>query len=570
MYYDFQVKVPEQTLGITRKKIKGTTYIYYSYNHEYSSEKKYTVPKATTIGKLTSEDSDMMYPNANFLKYFPSADLPDEKALGNRSACLRIGTYLVLRKIIAEYGLEDILDSIIGKDSGLFLDIAAYTIVTENNAGQYYPDYAYNHPLFTNDMRIYSDSKVSAFINGITQDQSIEFQNVWNDKRDHRETIYISYDSTNKNCHAGDIDLVEFGHAKEDTGAPVINYSIAYDRNNAVPLYYEDYPGSIVDISQLQFMLEKAKGYGYRNVGFILDRGYFSKENIHYMDKCGYDFIIMMKGMKDLVKELVGQVKGTFEESRQFSIRSYKVSGITVEKQLYPSDEKKRYFHIYYNDGKKNGERENLESKIDRMGECLKKYEGTNYVVPRGNLTKYFDPIYFHKDKPDQKFMMARERTDVIDEEIRLCGYFVIITSKKMTAEEALDLYKSRDASEKLFKGDKSYLGNKSFRVQSNESVRAKIFIEFVALIIRNRFYTCLKERIKELGKKPNYMTVPAAIKELEKIEMIRQSDGGYRLAYAVTATQKEILKAFNMTATNIREQAIGINEDLRRCEGEN
>ena len=57
----------------------------------------------------------------------------------------------------------------------------------------------------------------------------------------------------------------------------------------------------------------------------------------------------MMKGMKDLVKELVGQVKGTFEESRQFSIRSYKVSGITVEKQLYPSDEKKRYFHIYYN-----------------------------------------------------------------------------------------------------------------------------------------------------------------------------------------------------------------------------
>ena len=424
MYYDFQVKVPRQTLGITRKKIKGTTYIYYSYNHEYSSEKKYTVPKATTIGKLTSEDSDMMYPNANFLKYFPSADLPDEKALGNRSACLRIGTYLVLRKIIAEYGLEDILDSVIGKDSGLFLDIAAYTIVTENNAGQYYPDYAYNHPLFTNDMRIYSDSKVSAFINGITQDQSIEFQNVWNDKRDHRETIYISYDSTNKNCHAGDIDLVEFGHAKEDTGAPVINYSIAYDRNNAVPLYYEDYPGSIVDISQLQFMLEKAKGYGYRNVGFILDRGYFSKENIHYMDKCGYDFIIMMKGMKDLVKELVGQVKGTFEESRQFSIRSYKVSGITVEKQLYPSDEKKRYFHIYYNDGKKNGERENLESKIDRMGECLKKYEGTNYVVPRGNLTKYFDPIYFHKDKPDQKFMMARERTDVIDEEIRLCGYF--------------------------------------------------------------------------------------------------------------------------------------------------
>jgi len=41
-------------------------------------------------------------------------------------------------------------------------------------------------------------------------------------------------------------------------------------------------------------------------------------------------------------------------------------------------------------------------------------------------------------------------------------------------------------------------------------------------------------------GKK-NYMTVPAAIRELEKIELIRQSDREYRMDYAVTATQKEI-----------------------------
>mgnify|MGYP003484612303 FL=1 len=33
--------------------------------------------------------------------------------------------------------------------------------------------------------------------------------------------------------------------------------SVAYDRNNAKPLYYEDYPGSIVDVSQLQYTLEK-------------------------------------------------------------------------------------------------------------------------------------------------------------------------------------------------------------------------------------------------------------------------------------------------------------------------
>lgn len=561
MYLDFKVKIPYDAAGITRKKIKGITYIYYAYEHNYNPEKRYTIPRNTSIGKCTEDDPEMMYPNTNFLKFFPSEELPETKAEAYRSGCLRVGTYLVLRRIISEYHLDEMIGNIIGKDSGLFLDLAVYSVIAENNAGQYYPEYAFNHPLFTEQMKIYSDSKVSEFINSITRDHSLAFLDGWNAKQDHKQKIYISYDSTNKNCQAGDIDFVEYGHPKEDTGAPVINYSVGYDENNAKPLYYEDYPGSIVDVSQLQYTLEKAGGYGYKNVGFILDRGYFSKENIHYMDKCGYDFVIMMKGMKELVKSLVLEVKGTFEEDRRYSIRDYRVSGITVKRQLYPSDEKERYFHVFYNDRKKSSEHEAIEAKIDRMAECLHKHEGTKYEVT-GGFARYFDLIYYHKGKKDEKFMYGRERHDVINEEIRLCGYFVIITSEKMTAAQALEHYKSRDVSEKLFRGDKSYLGNKSFRVH------AKIFIEFVALIIRNRFYICLKEQMQKSGKK-NYMTVPAAIRELEKIELIRRSDRGYRMDYAVTAVQKEILKAFNMTAANVRTQAAVINEDLMKIEKE-
>ncbi len=33
---------------------------------------------------------------------------------------------------------------------------------------------------------------------------------------------------------------------------------------------YEKYPGIINDVSQLQFMLEKVKGYGYKNIEFII------------------------------------------------------------------------------------------------------------------------------------------------------------------------------------------------------------------------------------------------------------------------------------------------------------
>jgi transposase len=563
MYLDFKVKVPEIKGKIYEKTIKGVSYINYEYDRIYKPEKKYNIPKRTTIGKRCEDDLQMMYPNANYLKFFPDAELPDKIERTNRSSCLRIGTFIVIRKIIEEYKLDEMINRIIGRDSGLFLDLVAYSIITENNAGQYYPDYAYNHPLFTQNMRIYSDAKVSNFLNDITIDHSITFLNEWNEARDHRERIYISYDSTNKSCQAGDVEIAEFGHPKDGQDKPVFNYSIAYDRNNREPLFYETYPGSIVDVSQLQYMLEKALGYGYKKVGFILDRGYFSKENIHFMDKCGYDFVIMVKGMKKFVNGMVIENKGKFEDSRSHSIREYKTNGMTVKGQLFPSDKEERYFHIYYSSRKYASEREMVEAKIDRMVKYLKKQEGKAATIGEG-FDKYFDLIYYHQGQEDQKFMFAMELDDVIDQEIRLCGYFVIITSKKMTAKEALTLYKSRDGSEKLFRGDKSYLGNKSIRVQSDESIDAKIFIEFVALIIRNKIYTCLKDAMLENDKKVNYMTVPAAIKELEKIEMIRQLDNRYRLDHAVTANQKAILKGFGIKdVAYIKNQAGIISEQL-------
>ena len=117
-------------------------------------------------------------------------------------------------------------------------------------------------------------------------------------------------------------------------------------------------------------------------------------------------------------------------------------------------------------------------------------------------------------------FTVAREKTDVISDEMCMCGYFCIITSKMMSAKDALELYKSRDTSEKLFSAEKSFLGNRGLRVQSDESAETKLFIAFVAL------------------------------KELEKIEMTRYLDNCYRLDHAVTNTQKTILKAFGIDAT--------------------
>ncbi len=559
MYLDALVDIPNIPGKIVIQKKKDSTYVHYEYDRVYDPVRKFNIPKRVVIGKISQEDERKMYPNPNFLKYFPSVELSSTKTDPSRSCCLRIGSWMAIKSIIEQYGLIPIVEDIVGKDAGFFLDLAAYTIVSENNAGQYYPDYAYCHPLFTQGMRIYSDSKVSHFLRAMPEHWSAKFLNEWNSRMDHRQKIYISYDSTHKNCQAGDIEMVEYGHAKEEKGLPVFNYAIAYDRTNRVPLFYEDYPGSIVDVSQLQYMLQKANSYGYRRCGFILDRGYFSKANIRYMDECRYDFIIMVKGMKKLVSALVLENKGSFENDRTCFMRGHRVYGKTVKARLYADDERDRFFHLYYSSSRECSERGSLEAKLERMGRLLAKHRQKIVDLPKP-FHHYFE-LYI--DEKTKALVHWRERVDVIRKELSLCGYFVVVTSEKMTAQEAMDFYKSRDASEKLFRSDKSYLGNRSLRVCSEGSAEAKVFIEFVALIIRNRIYTLLKDEMARMEKRPNLMTVPAALKELEKIEMSRQFDGVYRLDHALTKTQKVILKAFGLDKDSVVETSLSVSRVL-------
>ena len=562
MFLKYKVDIPVVPGKLVRKKRGGHTYIEYEYERIYDPAKQYTYPKRASIGRVDPENPNRMTPNENFLKYFPDADIPEEIDRSERSPYLNIGPYVVLQKLIRDSKLREILGEYMDeKDTGFLLDLACYSIIEENNAGQYYPDYAYDHALFTPDMELYTDSKVSDFFRKLRPEQSVGFLNSWNKSKNKRQKIYLSYDSTNKNCQAGDIDLLEYGNAKTDASLPIFNYSVACDSANREPLFYELYPGSLNDISQLTCMIDKAHGYGYRNIGFILDRGYFSKGNLEYMEKNGYSFLIMVKGMKDFIREIVIENQGSFENSRGKYIDRYDLYGTTVKSLLYEGDAKKRNIHIYYSDGKAYGEKQEIKQKIRRLKKYLDGCVGKECVAFGPEIMKYF---YLNFEKDGKTLKLAEENTSAVEKELSLAGYFAIVSSENMTAREAIELYKSRDASEKLFRSDKFYLGNKNMRVYSDEALSSKVFIQFIALILRSRIYIALKEKSEKMLKRPNYLTVPAALKELEKIVMIRHLDGVYRLDHAVTATQKAILDAFGLNEENVRYQAKEIEKILQ------
>lgn len=118
MYYDFKVKIPEVKGKIYERMIKGVVYINYEYDRIYKPDKKYNIPKRTTIGKKCEDDPEMMYPNPNFLTYFPDAELPEDQGRDARSSCLRIGTWIVIEKLMVESLLDKIISGLYSDDRG--------------------------------------------------------------------------------------------------------------------------------------------------------------------------------------------------------------------------------------------------------------------------------------------------------------------------------------------------------------------------------------------------------------------------------------------------------------------
>lgn len=225
-------------------------------------------------------------------------------------------------------------------------------------------------------------------------------------------------------------------------------------------------------MSQFQCAVDKALGYGYKKIGFVLDSGYFSKDNIYHLEDNGYSFVMMLKGKAYLVLKWFLENKGSFETSRSCNIPAYQVYGKIIEKRLFGTDKKSRYIHHYHSSSLEADERANVEKKINQLtaflnshinqfkdfGPGMETYFELHYDEHVKKSTKGRKSDDKESDKPARKFMFFEEKMAVIELELKLCGYFAIVTSENMSAKEALEIYKGRDVSEKLFLSEKTFL----------------------------------------------------------------------------------------------------------------
>jgi len=204
----------------------------------------------------------------------------------------------------------------------------------------------------------------------------------------------------------------------------------------------------------------------------------------------------------------------------------------------YKQDEKICNIHIIYNPDKQVDEQKIIYSTIERLENELKELK----EIPE-KLTKY-EKYYDIKIK-DNKIEYKLNNDKVINL-LKTTGYVLFLTSDlKFNSIEVLEIYRNKDVIEKNFDDLKNDLDFSRLKTHINNTTDGKIFVSFIALILRSYIANNLPKLKTDLRKQN--LTVQEVLLELEKIKLTTLNNSKTTIT-PLTSIQKNIFKTYGIS----------------------
>ena len=513
-----------------------------------------------------------MYANRNYFAYFNKAYLPEAPKKNDN---ISVGLHVVLEQLCQESSLEEMLNQSFGVfDARLILDLATYMISEESAKFQHFQHWAKGELLFSSCMR--SDTYISTFLKErLTVSKINQFKKMWAISNIGNGNIYVCYDSTNVNCQAEGVYLVQKGFAKDDSSLNQVNTDYVVRQEDGLPLTFMQFPGSIVDIVQAPEMIRFFSQLGKdvaEKIAIICDRGYISERNIEELDKFGIDFLLMLRRDMSCCTKVLEKYASQVKKNCNY-ISEYDEFGITVQEKLFDhKKEPERNIVIIWNQQLETNHRSLLyavlESKKEELDEAIKRQAQyskqeletkfslfTLSVIPAGTIeVKKRGRGNAGKTELIQAFAIEsyNENDEKIDRALSHCGFRIMASSKETTALESRGAYSKRDCVEKVFRSLKTSMGMDVIGVSCDDSIHGKSLVWFVASIM----YSLLSAKIDHLRKQDRKKyTVPAVVRSLDEITADRDlNTNKYNRRYQLDKRQKAILSACHISESYIDE----------------
>lgn len=466
------------------KSKSGTVYLYEDVSY-WNKERGYSTHARTCIGKLGLDGKPV------YNKYYTAREQMQELATGlgspqEVSSTTFVGETLVLDKMSDTTDISRILTESFGESDAKRIIALAYYQICRGKALSNAEDWLEQRGF--GELRL-SSQRVSELLERLKEDKINTFFHLW--ARKHAQGGNQLFDLTSVSTYGKRNPYAEYGYNRDGENLEQINLALLTSCGSGLPLWYQMLPGSMSDKVILDHVLSIMKKMKVPRFTFVGDRGFYSEYNLGLLSAGGYKFTIPVPSGVSWQKELIAEHRNTLVAPDHLIEDN---GSIMYGKTLYKTTVHGRtWYHIYFDPARKD---KVIASFMQKLRVLKDELESGNKLV-ESHRTLY--ERYFIVKNTPRRGRKVSYNDEAIQEFISSDScYWVLLSTAAKTASVALEQYRERNGVELYFDDEKNLLDLRRLKNHNEQTVKGKIFVTFVSLII----LACLRKWVNQVGKK--------------------------------------------------------------------
>jgi len=516
----------------------GITYVYESFSH-WDKEKQQSRSRRRLIGRVDEKTGEVVPTDGRGRKEQAVTAVKRGPVPAEKTTRAFYGATYLLDAIGEKLGITEDLKLCFPQTYRQMLSIIYYLVLEDHNPLYRFEKWGHLHHPFG---KTITSQRSSDLFASITEEIKHQFFRLQGKRRSEKE--YWAYDITSFSSYSGALRQVQYGNNKEGDSLPQFNLALVFGETSNLPFYYRKLAGNIPDTKTVKHLLADLDTLGFNRVKLVMDRGFYSEDNLHALFKEHIKFLVASKMSLSWIRR---ELESIYENFRNFEVyndtyqlycRTIKTKWQYTQKRPYKGDTlsefRRVYLHYYYNIDKAAEKEKDFDRQLMELRHEL---ESEKRIPEHENQYRK----YFEVQTTPKRGTRAVVKEEAVRQAKHYFGYFVLITNETMEAVAALLLYRNKDLVEKAFGNLKERLNLRRTLVSSEQSLDGKLFVEFVALI----YLSYIKKRMQDTGLFKQY-TLQGALDKLDIIECFTAPGQALRVG-ELLEKQKDIYLALGV-----------------------
>ena len=318
----------------------------------------------------------------------------------------------------------------------------------------------------------------------------------------------LAYDSTTISTYSENQIEARYGYNKDGDGLKTIKLLALYSIETRQPIAFTKQPGNLSDVTAIANALKQLSVLGIGDAEIITDNGFYSENNFYEFLAASFNFITLVKVNIKWVKPEIDIHREEFSNISSICPFDTGTHGITLtltrdfasncnqdNKEILTSEV---YLHLYFNPARKVEEDNKFDNDLLELRNQIE--EGIEIdKLPQSsqNKVKKYLIIGLNDDRIHISF-----NEDNCRKAKQYHGYFALVSNSEKDTFECLYKYRRRETIESFFGAMKQRVDGLKTRVWDADTLRGRMFVQFVSLCYYEYLSNDLRKIKMTLGVK--------------------------------------------------------------------